>query len=210
MSLLRNSLLVAATMACALPAWPQTDPAKLPAQDSHEKLLVAVSPWLNADHYKEVFGKKNPYDWGIVALDVYFKNDNDEPIKLDLSTVELVVAPPDEEKQHLEPLSAEDVADRILLNKGPKQNSPYPHLPISSRGGPDKKWQDLVDALKAAGLASDVLGPHTITHGCIYFDMNRRFDLLNVSELYIPDLTTMVNNHGLLFFEIDLAPAMKH
>ncbi len=54
-----------------------------------------------------------------------------------------------------------------------------------------------------------MLGPHTMSHGCLYFDMNHQFDVLNDSELYIPDLTAMVNNRALLFFEIELGPAMK-
>jgi hypothetical protein len=211
MQLFRTSLLIAAAIGvCCLPASAQVDPAKLPAQDTHEKLLIAVSPWLDAERYKDTFGKKNPYDSGIVALDVYFKNDGDEPIKIDLTTIELIIEPPDDPKQHVEPLKPEDVADRILLITKNPGNSPYPRFPISSKGGRDKKWQDLSDALKAAGLASDVFGPHTMTHGCIYFDMNHQFQLLNDSELYIPDLTAMVNNRALLFFEIDLRPAMKH
>ncbi|HYB61299.1 MAG TPA: hypothetical protein VEH50_07455 [Methylomirabilota bacterium] len=205
-----TSLLIAAVLACALPASAQLDPTKLPAQDAHEKLMIAVSPWLDAGRYKDTFGKKNPYESGIVALDVYFKNDGDEPIKIDLSTIELIIEAPDEPKQQVEPLKPEDVADRVLLTTKNPSNSPYPHFPLGSQGGRDKKWQDLADALKAAGLTSDVLGPHTTTHGCIYFDMNHHFELLNDSELYIPDLTAMVNNRALLFFEIELAPAMKH
>jgi hypothetical protein len=210
MKLFRNSLLITAAMICCLPAFAQLDPAKLPAQDAHEKLLIAVSPWLDVERYKDTFGKKNPYDSGIVALDVYFKNDGDEPIKIDLSTIELIIEPPDNAKQHVQPLKPEEVADRILLTTKNPSNAPYPRFPIGSKGGRDKKWQDLSDALKAAGLASDVLGPHTMTHGCLYFDMNHEFQLLNVSELYIPDLTAMVNNRALLFFEIELGPAMTH
>ncbi len=210
MKLLRNSLLIAAATVCGLPALAQVDPAKLPAQDTHEKLLIAVSPWLDAQRYKDTFGKKNPYDSGIVALDVYFRNDGDEPIQIDLSTIEMIIAPPDDRKQRVEPLKPEDVADRILLITKAPGNSPYPKFPIGSQGGRDKKWQTLSDALKAAGLSSDVLGPHTMTHGCLYFDMNHQFELLNDSELYIPDLTALVNNRALLFFDIPLWPAMKH
>ncbi len=129
MKLFRNSLLIAAAAISCLPACAQVDPAKLPAQDAHEKLLIAVSPWLDAERYKDTFGKNNPYASGIVALDVYFKNDGDEPIKIDLRTIELIVETPDAPKQHVQPLKPEDVADRILLMpKGPS-NSPYPRPP---------------------------------------------------------------------------------
>src|SRR5713101_6299554 len=57
----------------------QQDPASLPARDSHEGLLIAADPYQDATRYKTRFGKKNPYDAGILAIEVYFRNDNDKP-----------------------------------------------------------------------------------------------------------------------------------
>ncbi|MGC1187581.1 MAG: hypothetical protein WA871_09315 [Candidatus Acidiferrales bacterium] len=200
---------VAALAACA-PARAQTDPASLPAHDSHQHLLIAVRPWLDAAEYKDHFGKKNPYDAGIVALDVYFRNDNDSPIKVDLSTVRLVITRDGGDPQSIEDLTPEDVADRVLLNGPASAPAARPRLPIGNpKGDHDKQWTALADSLRAASLSSDLIPPHGTVHGCLYFDLSHHFDLLHDSHLYVPDLTFLVNNQVLLFFEVDLAPAAK-
>jgi len=202
-------LATVAFAACA-PARAQTDPASLPAHDSHQKLLVAVRPWLDPAQYKDRFGKKNPYDAGVVALDVYFRNDNDSPIKLDLSTVRLVVGQGDDDHQRIEALTPEDVADRVLLTGTDNPSPGRPRLPISNpKGDHDKQWTALADSVRAASLSSDLIPPHGTVHGCLYFDLSHHFALLNDSQLYIPDLTFLVDNQVLLFFEVDLAPASK-
>ena len=81
----------------------QTDPLTLPTRDSHQNLLIVADPYLTADRYKGTFGKKSPHDAGIVAIDVYFRNDNDAPIRINPDTIELVVSPPDEQRQRLAP-----------------------------------------------------------------------------------------------------------
>jgi hypothetical protein len=188
----------------------QTDPASLPAHDSHEKLLVAVQPWLDATLYKDHFGKKSPYDAGVIALDVYFRNDNDSPIKVDLTTIRLVVAQGDDDAQRIEALTPEDVADRVLLTGSEPASPGRPRLPVSNpKGDHDKQWTALADSVRAASLSTDLIPPHGTVHGCIYFDLSHHVDLLRDSHLYIPDLTFLVNNQVLLFFEIDLAPAAK-
>jgi hypothetical protein len=198
--------------ACALlgaPARAQTDPASLPAHDAHQKLLIAVDPWLDATRYKN-FGKKSPYDEGIVALDVYFRNDNDSPIRVDLSTIRLVINQDDGEPQRIEPLSPEDVADSVLLT-GDASAGARPRLPsVVRKGGHDKQWTALDGSLRAAALSSDIIPPHGTVHGCVYFDMAHHFNLLSASQLYVPDLTFMVDNQVLLFFDVDLAPATKN
>jgi hypothetical protein len=208
-ALLAFFLALAAVAACA-PARAQVDPASLSAHDSHQKLLVAVQPWLDPAAYKDRFGKKNPYDAGIVALDVYFRNDNDSPIRVDLTTVRLVVAQGDEDPQRVEALTPEDVADRVLLNGGDAPSPGRPRLPISNpKGDHDKQWTALADSVRAASLSSDLIPPHGTVHGCLYFDLSHHFGLLHDSHLYIPDLTFLVDNQVLLFFEVDLAPAAK-
>lgn len=203
-----SALLAAlAVLAACASVQAQTDPATLPAHDAHENLLVAVQPRLDPAWYKDQFGKKSPYDAGIVALDVYFRNDNDSPIKVDLTTIRLVVDPGDSDSQQVEALTSGEVADTIML---PGTPSAGPHLPSPiPKGGHDKDWTKLDDALRAAALSSDLLPPHGTVHGCIYFDMNHHLNLLHDSHLYIPDMTFMVNNQALLFFEVDLAPATK-
>lgn len=192
-------------------AWAQTDPASLPAHDAHQGLLVALNPYLSAERYKEKFGKRTPYEAGIVALEVFFRNDNDMPLRLDLKTVRLLIGAPGESRQRLDPLSPEDVADRVLLkpSKDPSQQRPRIPLPGSVGRGSrrDKNWEELAATVRSAAMSTDVLPPHGTTHGFFYFDISGRFDWLSNARFDVPDVVFMLDKKPLFFFQIDLAPA---
>ena len=67
---------------------------KLHARDSHQDLLIAADPYVTAERYKDTFGKHSPYAAGIVAIDVYFRNDNNTPIRLNPDTIRLEISLP--------------------------------------------------------------------------------------------------------------------
>ncbi len=191
------------------PAWEQSDPSTLPARDAHEGLLIAADPYTDAARYRTRFGKKTPYDAGILALEVFFRNDTDKPIRMDLDTIRLLLSPPGYEKQRLGALAAEDVADRIL-NKGMRDPTVRRPLPIPGRGsksGRGKDWEGLVAMLRASAITTDLLPPRSTVHGFLFFDLDRRFDWTPYARLYVPDLRFMTDKKALLFFEVDLATA---
>ena len=184
------------------------DPMSLPTRDAHQSLIVVADPYLRAVRYKkEVFGKDSFYNAGIVAIDVYFRNDNDLPIRLNLSTIQMVISQPGQDRQRLGPLSPEDVADRTLLtaNSNIRQHRPFPFPSAPSGSGHSKDWVSMTTALRSVALSTDVLPPHATTHGFLFFDMNHDFSAVRNSHLYIPDLSFMTDNKALFFFEIDLA-----
>jgi hypothetical protein len=183
-----------------------TDPLELRARDAHQNLLIAADPYVSADRYKGTFGKKSPYDAGIVAINVYFRNDNDSPIRLNAETIQLVISQPEQERQRLGPLSPEDVADRTLLTAeaNPKVRRPFPLPGSMSNSGKGKAWNEMVTSLRSVALGTDVLPPHATTHGFLFFDLNHEFDAIRHTHLYIPDLSFMTDHNALFFFEIDL------
>jgi hypothetical protein len=192
----------------------QTDPATLPAHDAHQELVISADPFISATRYdKDHFGKKSPYDSGIVAIDVYFRNDNEKPIRLNGDTIRLIISIPGEERQQLSPLSPEDVADRTLLSTPHSNPSatrrPFPFPSSSPNSGKGKAWNEMVTTLRTVALSTDVLPPKATTHGVLFFDMNHNFDAVRQSHLYIPDLAFMADNKALFFFEIDLAQAKR-
>jgi hypothetical protein len=204
--------IVIVLLLCPLGALAQTaqpDPSAMPAHDVHQDLIIAADPYISASRYKGTFGKKSPYDAGIAAIDVYFRNDNDKPIRLNLDTIELIISIPGEDRQRLGPLAAEDVADRALLkaDANPSPRRPFPFPSPSLNTGKSKAWQEMVTSLRAVALGTDVLPPRATTHGFLFFDMNHNFDALRQSHLYIPDLAFMTDKKALFFFEIDLAAA---
>ena len=184
------------------------DPASLPARDVHQGLLIAADPYTSADRYKAQFGKRTPYDGGILAIEVFFRNDNDLPIRINLKTMQLLVGAPGETRQHLDPLSPEEVADRVLA----KPRDPTPHLPIPRIGPPpprhDKNWEEFAGDVRSAALATDLLPPHATTSGFVYFDIDRHYDWLMNARFDVPDLAFLNNAKPIFFFDIDLAPAV--
>jgi len=188
------------------------NPLTLPAQDRHEELLIAADPYISADRYdKDRFGKKSPYQAGIIAIDVYFRNDNDAPIRLNLNSIRLVVAPPDMERQQLEALSAEEVTDRTILDA--RANPTVRRLPLplpSAKSGKGKAWDEMATTLRSVALSTDILPPHATTHGFVFFDLDHQFNAMRHSQLYIPDLAFMTNHKALFFFEIELGQKPKN
>ena len=182
------------------------DPATLPARDVHQGLLVAVNPYTSAEQYKARFGKRTPYDGGILAIEVFFRNDNDQPIRINLKTIQLLAGAPGEARQHLDALSPEDVADRVMLKpKDPRRTLPIPHLgPPPKR---DKNWEEFAGNVRAAALATDLIPPHATAHGFVYFDVDRHYDWLANARFDVPDLAFMNSAKPIFFFDIDLGPS---
>lgn len=189
------------------PANNAVDPASLPAHDSHQGVVIAAEPYTSADRYKEKFGKHTPYEGGIVAIEIFARNDNNAAIRVNLSTIELLVAVPGGSRQRLAPLSADQVADRVLA----KPKDPSPRLPVPRIGAApkhDKTWEEFAGTLRSAGLNTDLLPAHITTHGFVYFDIDRHYEWLSDSRVEIPDLAFMNDTKPIFFFEIDLAPAV--
>lgn len=195
--------------ALAQNAPPAPDPLSLPTRDAHQNLTIVADPYLKADRYKkEIFGKDSFYAAGIVAIDVYFRNDNDAPIRLNFDTIQLIISQPGQDRQRLDALSSEDVADRTLLKaeSNVRAHRPFP-FPNPSSSGKSKDWVSMTTTLHSVALGTDVLPPHATTHGFLFFDMNHEFGAIRNSHLYIPDLAFMTDKKALFFFEIDLAGA---
>lgn len=175
----------------------------MPFHDSHQGFTVGADPVLKADEYKSRFGKKNPYDAGIVAIDTYFGNDNDKPVQIALEDIRLTVAVEGEDQQDLPALDSREVAS-ATLHEGGKE--PQRHkLPIPGVGGNHgKDWKELEATLHAAGIQSDTIGPHSTVHGLLYFDIDSRFDLLTSMRLYVPNLRFYGSDKALLYFDVPL------
>jgi len=186
------------------------DPMSLRARDAHQDLTIVADPYVNADRYKkEVFGKNSFYAAGIIAIDVFFRNDNSVPIRLNPGTIQLVISQPGQDRQRLGPLSPEDVADRTLLtaNSNIRAHRPFPFPGSNPSPGHSKDWTEMTTTLRSVALGTDVLPPHATTHGFLFFDLNHDFGAIRNSHLYIPDLAFMTDNKALFFFEIDLSDA---
>lgn len=183
-------------------------PLQAPFVDSHEGMTVGVDPWTTASRYKAKFSKKSPFSGGVVALDVSFRNDSDKSIKVDLQRIRLLVQISEDERQELEPMSADDVADTVLLKPSTKDPTarriPLP-VPVGKPKPPrDANWTNFRDACQNAAVPSSVVAAHSTVEGLVYFDLRGEVDLLQTARLYVPNLVTMGDNQPLSYFDISL------
>jgi hypothetical protein len=178
--------------------------------DSHEGMTVGVEPWTQPSRYKQKFPKKSPLMGGVVAIQVSFRNESDQSIKVDLQRIRLLVQISEDSRQELNTLSAEDVADAVLLKNSGKDPTakrvPLP-IPIPSTGVKaqrDAKWNDFRDACQNAAVATNVVAAHSTVEGLLYFNLRGEVELLQSSRLYIPNLFGMTDHQPLSYFDIDL------
>jgi hypothetical protein len=184
------------------------DSLKTSALESHEGMTISARPWTAPALYKEKFHKKSPYAAGIAGVQVTFRNDSDDSLKVNLERIRLNITLSEDNRQALDPLTSEQAADVIL--KPSAKNLGRSRLPIPIGGpkvGHDKKWVEVEQELREAGVKASVVAPHSSVQGLLYFDLQGQFDLLNSSRLYIPDVVALEKNRGLLYFEIDLSQA---
>ena len=183
-------------------------PVRASARDSHEGMTILVDPWTTASRYKERFPKKSPFNNGIIAMQVTFQNDSDESIKLDLKSIRLLLVIGEDNRQELVTLTADDVADDVILKNNAKdptqRRNPLP-IPIGKpTPSRDKNWTELRDTAQNASVPSNVVAAHTSVQGLLYFDLRGEIDLLQSARLYVPNLVTMGDRRPLSYFDIDL------
>jgi hypothetical protein len=189
---------------------PQASVTRGAANDSHEGVTISVEPWTHAANYKEKFPKKSPFTGGVAALHVTIRNNSEESVKVDFQHIRLLLVLDEENRQELEPLTADDVADTVLLKGGKdptQRRNPLP-MPIGKPNpSRDKNWTEFRDTCQNAGMPSPVVAAGAAMDGLVYFDLRSEWDLLKSAKLYVPNLMTMSTKTPLSYFEIDLGKA---
>jgi hypothetical protein len=213
-NLMRNPALgipvVAASFLAAFaanPAGAQQTALQTASLESHEGMTISADPWTDAAKYKEKFPKKSPYAAGILAVQVSFRNDSDDSVKVNLSSIRLTVHLDADNTQELPSLSAEELVQEVLKPGGKDPTATRKKLPIPvniPNNGKDKNADELHRQAQEAAVPTGVIAPHSTVQGLLYFDLQKQFDLLETAHLYVPDLVLMRGNRPLTFFDIDL------
>jgi hypothetical protein len=207
----RGASATAALFAQSPPPSGPVDPAALPAHDNHEGLLIAADPYTDPERSKQTFGKNDPAKGGVLPIDVYFRNDTDQAIRVDFNTMRLEIAPPGEDHQKVEALTVSEVAVMVAHPRGPSDPSatrrriPAP-IPMPKH---DKAEEKAAAALRPFAFDSDVLPPRSTLHGFFFFDFGHDFSDVRFAELYIPDVIVVTGNKLLMYFDVPLQPAKK-
>jgi hypothetical protein len=212
-SLMRNPAIalpfvVVCAFAGGLHGWPQQTSLKTASLESHEGLTISALPWTDPSQYKEKFSKKSPYAGGVLAVQVAFRNDSDESVRVNLERIRLTVQLGDDNRQEVASLNSEELADAVLKPKV-KDPTKRPRLPLTvgggSKGGRDKHWTELQTEAQNASVPTSVVAAHSTVQGLLYFDLQDQFDLLQNAHLYVPQLMQMTSGRAITFFDIDLS-----
>src|SRR5260370_33387512 len=198
--------LAVSLLAAHLGASQQPPSLKAASLESHEGMTITVRPWTDPDLYKETFPKNLPFAAGIIAVQVAFRNNSDDSMKINLERIRLNVTLSEEDHQALYPLSPEEAAD--LITHPSAKNVTARRLPIPLGGpkiGHAKKWPEVEQSMRDAGVQASVVTPHSTVQGLLYFDLRSQFELLNTAHLYVPEIVAIEKNRGLMYFEIDLS-----
>jgi hypothetical protein len=180
------------------------------AHDEHQGFNVSADPYTGPALIKGRFGKNNPYEAGILPIDVSLTNKTAQAMRVNLEAIRLDVAQPGSPGQHLQSLSVDEVADRIAYPSG----SPSPegsrlpgplHLPHH-----DKKAEKIAENLQPLALDADVIAPGATVHGFLFFDLGHHFEQIANASLYVPDVRSIVGAQSLTFFEVPLKPVSSH
>src|SRR5258705_4278800 len=199
---------LAVPLFAAFSAAAQQPPLRTASLEAHEGITITARPWTDAAKYKEKFPKKSPYAAGVLAVEVAFRNDSDDSIKVNLSRIRLTVHLDSENTQELPSLTPEDLAQAVLKPAGKDPTADRSQLPLPAPlpqgNGKDKNLDELQRQAQEASIPTGVIAPHSTVQGLLYFDLQSQFDLLGTAHLYVPDLVLMRGNRALTYFDIDL------
>lgn len=182
------------------PTAPAADPTLELQQDSHAGLTVMADPLTDVARAKDIFGKANPIDAGILPVQVYLRNESAQPIRVNIDTIQLVVHLLNGGRQDLDWLSAQEVAAAIAHPGGiaPKQPHRIAGIPLPTG---DKKADKLAEILQPLTLDGEIISPMSTLRGYLYFDVSHELKLANTASLYVPDVFSMPSGKPLMFFE---------
>ena len=188
----------------------QQSPVRTASLEAHEGLTISARPWTDAARYKEKFPKKSPYAAGVLALEVSFRNDSDDSVKVNLSRIRLTVHLDSENTQELPSLSPEELVQAVFKPGGKDPTATRKKVPLPvpiPKSGNGKNLDELQRQAQEASVPTGVIAPHSTVQGLLYFDLQNQFDLVDTAHLYVPELVLMRGNRALTYFDIDLGQA---
>jgi len=216
----RTISIPAALLLACLCAFAQSNSAPSPAassvahaddslpHDTHEGLSVAASAYTDVARAKEKFGKANPLPLGILPVEVFLRNETTQPIRVDLSTIQLAVQPPSGRRQDIDSVPVQEVASAVAHPKGPSAPQAR-RFPIGIGSVTDSKTDKMLEILRPLSLDADIVPPMAMIHGFLFFDLDRDMSLASDARLYVPDASIAPSQKALMFFEVPLGKSPR-
>ncbi len=210
-----NRILVAAMLlsacAAALAAykarpWSPKGRENYRAVQSSQGVTIALDPLFRDNLASQVFDKNDMITRGIMPVAVVAFNDNDFPIEINGESIELVMG-----RDRVRSFAPEQFIP-ALFKKTPSKLGGLNPIPIPRGAKVDSANADAMDDFTFKFFAVKTILPHGVAGGFLYFRVPQASSLteqLSSAVIYIPDLTRLDKNTRLMYFEIDLKPALE-
>lgn len=172
-----------------------------PARLTSEGVTIAAEPLVTDALAAQVFDKDDIVTRGIMPLALIIFNDNDYPVEVEGSSIQLV-----HDSEHLHTLLPDEVVYRLFNKKGKSWL-----IPQMSKIPKSELNADALEDFNHKFLANKLVSAHGKEAGFLYFQAGPPQDLesyLSNSTVYIPNVYRRDKGSRLVFFEIELKPAL--
>ncbi len=172
-----------------------------PAFLTSEGVTIAVDPLYKDELAAQVFDKNDIVTRGIMPLAVIIFNDNNYPIAVEGGSIELIQG-----EEHLRSLPVNEVVQKLFQKSGRVSLNPLPRRPSLDSGN-----QDALLDFEHKLLGRKIIWSHDKGGGFLYLQIPRVTDLpayLSKAQVYIPEVARQDTGANLIFFEIDVKPAI--
>jgi hypothetical protein len=164
-----------------------------PGHQTLDKITIAAVPYYTSQQAAEAFGKKNPYQEGILPVLVLLENGTGKTIRADLKA-EFV----DLSNRHVEAMPPGDVVLFNGVRKPPSipgtGPSPIP-LPRRNKKGPLNTWE-----IEGRAFVAKLIPPGEAVHGFVYFNTSYK----EGSKLYVTGLKDAASGADYFYFEVPI------
>ncbi|MFN7996458.1 MAG: hypothetical protein U0Q18_22795 [Bryobacteraceae bacterium] len=166
-------------------------PAAGYSHQTADKVTIGVAAYVSDEQARPAFGKRNPYDYGVMPVLVVIQNDSGKTIKLEPVQASLVGP----NQYRVEATPAKDV--RYL--QGPRRpdmvRGPIGNTRITKHKNPLDSWE-----IEGRAFSAKMLPPGQSASGFFYFQTGFERN----SSLYLSGLKEAESGKELLYFEIPL------
>jgi hypothetical protein len=167
--------------------------ASYASHQTSEKVTIGVLPYFNDEDTRPVFGKHNPYTYGVLPVLVVIQNDSGKTIRV--QSLQAVWVGPNGDKVEATP--AKDVRYLNGTNRPNAMPGPPGYPPkVMGHKNPLDTWE-----IEGRAFTAQVLPPGQSASGFFYFQTGYQ----RRASVYLSGLREAESGRELLYFEIPVA-----
>jgi hypothetical protein len=173
------------------------------ARLTSEGVTIAVEPMFQDALAAQFFDKDDIVTRGIMPVAIAIFNQNDFPVMVQGTSVELICG-----DDRVRTLFPNEVVPRLFAKGNKNVWLPQPPIP---RASGDKSNREAIEDFDHKFLDRKVVPPREKGGGFLYLRISETKDIrayLEKSRLYIPEVYRYDTGKNMIFFEIDLHPAL--